>query len=126
MTGTNKSQTVNIGQTAQVFEGKPVTLHCPAKGIPKPDISWKFEGKDIKYVTGVNMMVDSSGGGLMIVEVTKKIAGTITCIAENVLGSSEASSRIQILSKLAIQSTTDSSHQRIVPSFLFPLLIKGV
>ena len=97
VTPTNQNQTVNIGQTAEVFEGRPLTIHCPAKGIPKPDISWKFEGKDVRYVTGVNMMIDKSGGGLMIVEVNKYIAGRISCTATNVLGSNSASTQIKIL-----------------------------
>ena len=72
-------------------------MHCPAKGLPKPDISWEFEGKDIKKIEDVNLMVDKSGGGLMIVEVNRFIAGKISCIAQNVLGSSKATSRIKIL-----------------------------
>jgi len=93
---TNHNQTVNIGQIAMVFEGRSLTIHCPVKGIPKPAVSWKFEGKDIRQISGVNVMVDKSGGGLMIVEVNKLIAGKVSCVAENVLGSSSASSLIKI------------------------------
>lgn len=42
-------------------------------------------------------MVDQTGGGLMIVEVNQKIAGKISCIATNVLGSSKGSSEVKIL-----------------------------
>ena len=100
VTPKNQNQTVNIGQTAEVFEGRPLTIHCPVKGVPKPEVSWKFQGKDIKYVTGVNMMVDKSGGGLMIVEVNKRIAGKISCTAKSVLGSSSATSLIKIRGEL--------------------------
>ena len=79
-----------------VFEGRPLTIHCPVKGIPKPEVSWKFEGKDIKQISGVNVMVDKSGGGLMIVEVNKLIAGKVSCVAKNILGSASASSLIKI------------------------------
>ena len=96
---TNHNQTVNIGQIAMVFEGRSLIIHCPVKGIPKPAVSWKFEGKDIRQISGVNVMVDKSGGGLMIVEVNKLIAGKVSCVAENVLGSSSASSLIKIQGK---------------------------
>ena len=99
ITGSEKEQAITIGQTAEVFEGRPLTLYCPVKGNPKADIIWQFEGRNVADIAGANYMIDKSGGALMIVQINKKVAGRYSCVASNPLGASSASSRVKILSK---------------------------
>ena len=99
ITGSEKEQAITIGQTAEVFEGRPLTLYCPVKGNPKPDITWLLEGRNVGDIAGASYMIDKSGGALMIVQINKKVAGTYSCLARNPLGESRATSLVKILSK---------------------------
>ena len=62
----------------------PITLHCPATGIPEPRILWKKDGEVIPP-SNVRYFV-TSAGSLRISSAIREDVGLYTCEAENVAG----------------------------------------
>ena len=59
-----------------VLVGSPVTLHCKARGIPEPVVTWFKDRKTIKGPQGV-------GESYTIVEMTPEHRGVYHCQAKN-------------------------------------------
>ena len=62
-----------------------VHLNCTATGTPQPDIRWEHKGRTVGY-------------NVLTIENIQK-SGNYTCIAENSLGSSRASTSVTVRSK---------------------------
>ncbi|XP_055334826.1 protein sax-3-like [Paramacrobiotus metropolitanus] len=63
-------------------------LECqPPRGIPKPKITWKRDGVELK-LTGRFVLMDD--GNLLITGTKLSDTGSYTCLAENVAGSRES------------------------------------
>ena len=85
--------TIVIGGRLEAPAGILVSLSCPVSGSPRPNIKWFFNGKVI-YET--KMKSDSEAATYTISKLRLKDTGVYTCHAENVLGSHNASTHIQV------------------------------
>eukprot|EP00112_Aurelia_sp_Birch-Aquarium-sp1_P014337 Seg3086.3 transcript_id=Seg3086.3/GoldUCD/mRNA.D3Y31 product=Ficolin-2 protein_id=Seg3086.3/GoldUCD/D3Y31 len=74
------------------------TLHCAAQGNPQPKLRWEFHGRktDSRYMYPLN-------DALEIKTIQQKDAGSIKCIAENILGTAEIETRLNVLTKPRIK-----------------------
>lgn len=68
-----------INTYPKVHSGDPLTLLCPAEGIPPPHISWYKDGLALN-VTEPQLMIDG---------VDVEDAGSYKCVVENEAGKSE-------------------------------------
>lgn len=64
---------------------KSASLFCSASGNPMPLLSWRFGGKPVPS----QWIVDSKRGSLTITQTKFSDAGTVTCVAKNILGTTK-------------------------------------
>eukprot|EP00794_Sanderia_malayensis_P002456 gene2456-2829_t len=82
---------------ASVVEGTSATFTCEAKGNPKPDISWFHNNREIKSDDKNIKIIDNIG--LEIENVSASDNGTITCVADNIIGKDKTSAQLIVLTK---------------------------
>lgn len=85
-------------------EGGSATFSCKSQGNPKPDVSWKINGMEIK---GKNdrMKIDRNGI-LRILNLEASDRGTVKCTAKNFFGeaSEEAKLKVNTISSASIKA----------------------
>eukprot|EP00794_Sanderia_malayensis_P002451 gene2451-2822_t len=82
---------------ASVVEGTSATFTCEAKGNPKPDISWFHNKREIKNDDKNIKIIENIG--LEIENVSVSDNGTITCVADNIIGKDKTSAQLIVLTK---------------------------
>eukprot|EP00794_Sanderia_malayensis_P002450 gene2450-2821_t len=82
---------------ASVVEGTSATFTCEAKGNPKPDISWFHNNREIKSDDKNVKIIDNIG--LEIKNISASDNGTITCVADNIIGKDKTSAQLIVLTK---------------------------
>ncbi|XP_067234714.1 vascular endothelial growth factor receptor 1 isoform X3 [Chanodichthys erythropterus] len=73
-----------------------VTLHCPARGIPHPQITWYKDRRKLQQVSGIMLLPEK--GALHIDRITVEDQGLYTCEATNERGSVGSSAHIWVQS----------------------------
>ena len=73
--------TTSFQAIIKTIETREFTLNCEATGNPEPKISWEFNDKQIDERYRFPLK-----GALVIGNVSEADAGTVRCIAENILG----------------------------------------
>ena len=71
-----------IDQNPKVITGKSVTLHCPVRGNPPPEVTWRFNGEDLA-VDGVKYSRDAGSNDLEVRGAQSETSGRYTCHAVN-------------------------------------------
>jgi len=73
---------------------------CPTLGEPKSKVTWSRDGSKVGYLE-TNPLVRFGEGGLemTIRKITKKLAGTYRCTAENAFGTDVKKSIINVAGK---------------------------
>ena len=74
-------------------EGGNTSFYCMVGGHPPPKVEWRFKGR--KLVPGAKYSI-KDGGVLTIKHLNYSDAGQYTCVATNILGSSEASGNLSV------------------------------
>ncbi len=76
------------------------SVSCPVSGRPTPQIQWLYNGADVNDIAGFN--VDSVSGDLLLSNPTPSLEGTLTCVANNSIGTDSAD--VQLLVRGAYTS----------------------
>lgn len=79
----------------QAVDNHHVNMTCKVLGAPKPNIKWIHNGKEL---TGGRYEVQQNGD-LHINAVQFDDAGNYTCFAENKLGNTSASAKLEVKCK---------------------------
>ncbi|TRY76058.1 hypothetical protein DNTS_012277 [Danionella cerebrum] len=74
-----------------------ITLQCPAKGVPKPQVTWYKNHRQLQQESGI--MLFPLEGTLHIDRITVEDQGLYTCEVTNQRGSVESSAHIWVESK---------------------------
>eukprot|EP00794_Sanderia_malayensis_P019521 gene19521-21451_t len=82
---------------ASVVEGTSATFTCEAKGNPQPDISWFHNKREIKNDDKNIKIIENIG--LEINNISVSDNGTITCVADNIIGKDKTSAQFIVLTK---------------------------
>ncbi|KAI1712438.1 immunoglobulin i-set domain-containing protein [Ditylenchus destructor] len=83
-----KSATVRVGQRA--------LFKCKAKGEPRPDITWFFDGSEIPPELKGHYQVSDDGTELVIAQVSRQDQGTYSCMAGNPVGSMTGTAQLDV------------------------------
>ena len=74
------------------FRGEPVLLQCEVAGSPLPRVHWEYHSEQLGDSELYHLF---SNGTLLIVSMSEELRGDYLCVAENVLGNSSASVRVE-------------------------------
>ena len=78
-------------------EGSNSVIYCTVRGNPTPSVEWRF--KSGKLYSGAKYLV-KEGGELVVRNLNYGDAGQYTCVARNILGTSEASGNLRVRGKM--------------------------
>ncbi|KIH57777.1 immunoglobulin I-set domain protein, partial [Ancylostoma duodenale] len=88
--------TIYDGPSAQTARlGQQVTFSCRARGVPRPEITWFYEGSVIPHIKG-RFMVSDDGSELTITRVSRQDEGIYSCMAGNSVGAMMADAKLTI------------------------------
>lgn len=86
----------NLVRRAQVNEGKPSVINCPASGSPPPAITWLKDGLPL-FPTARFVFLDA-GRQLQISNTQPDDRGRYTCIATNTVGTADLETALDVVS----------------------------
>ena len=70
-------------------------IYCTVKGNPTPSVEWRFKSR--KLYSGAKYLIKE--GELVVRNLNYSDAGQYTCVARNILGTSEASGNLKVRGK---------------------------
>lgn len=83
-------------ESKKISSGTNVVLHCDSEGTPEPAILWLKDDQQLKYTNRIYIATDNKT--LNIDHIKESDAGSYTCVSENILGSDEASAKVEVVS----------------------------
>ena len=89
----------------EAFKGDQVSLQCNITGDPPPSISWLFRGEQLTSNLYYKLLAN---GTLVITSMIASLDGQYVCVAENLMGSTNASITVEYRGKW--QSTCNLDH----------------
>ncbi|GMS93912.1 hypothetical protein PENTCL1PPCAC_16087, partial [Pristionchus entomophagus] len=99
---------VDAPVSVSVNPGEQVTLRCRANGVPRPAITWFFEGAEIPRARG-RFGVSQDGTELTISHASRQDDGVFACMAANTVGSIMADARVTVKGVQAIDASFDDA-----------------
>ena len=72
-----------------IIAEQPLAIDCPAKGVPRPKITWYKDGQEIFPENEPTIRILSYGRRIEISRADVQDSGRYTCVAENPAGRSE-------------------------------------
>ena len=78
-----------------VLEGRPTIMKCTANGIPRPVLSWTFDGGKLPQDVAIRNLSDQYI--LQLSKTSKSMEGWYTCKAENKAGDARSNSTLHVL-----------------------------
>ncbi|VDO52921.1 unnamed protein product [Haemonchus placei] len=72
-----------------------VTFACRARGVPRPEITWFYEGSVIPHIKG-RFRVSDDGTELTITKVNRQDEGVYSCMAGNSVGAMMADAKLTV------------------------------
>ncbi|XP_048583436.1 hemicentin-2 isoform X2 [Nematostella vectensis] len=85
--------TVTIGIQTTVLSGITLTIICPTRGLPAPDVTWEMNNTNVR--PGGRFVVQE--GTLTIRNLVKQDQGNIRCVARNAAGQDTATSKLNVI-----------------------------
>lgn len=79
----------------KVKTGTSVVLLCDAEGNPEPSFFWSKDEHTLKYTNRIYLATDNKT--LNIEHIKESDGGLYACIAENILGSDEATAQVDVI-----------------------------
>lgn len=94
---------VKVPKNVEVREGTVVRLDCLAFGRPTPQLTWYFNGKELKEDATHKALVNEEGvHSLLLTSAGFPDAGTYTCIARNKAGEASFNVDVKVVDKDAL------------------------
>jgi peroxidase len=84
-----------LPQNQKIETGTSVVLSCDAEGNPVPNFFWSKDENILKFTNRIYLATDNKT--LHIDYIKESDAGNYACIAENILGSDEATAQVDVI-----------------------------
>ena len=81
------------------MEDKPMTLTCKVIGLPRPDVAWFRDGKELIPTPNIKQSYEDDTATLTINKMTMDQDGEYKCIAENSAGVAETAAKVTVEGK---------------------------
>lgn len=85
-----------VQDLVEAFKGDQVLLQCNITGDPPPSITWLFRGEQLTSNLYYKLLAN---GTLVITGMIASLDGQYMCVAENLLGSSNATITVEYRGK---------------------------
>ncbi|XP_065318057.1 titin-like isoform X3 [Gordionus sp. m RMFG-2023] len=89
----SKPEFVKKLEDIKVQEGHTITVECQIQGIPKPDVTWLFNGNPIE-ADNIDVFNEDDLYKMTIYNCEKENSGNYTCLSSNSLGQAECLMRL--------------------------------
>lgn len=86
----------NVGDNITALLNSTVRIICQASGVPRPQVTWKKDGKTFPLQKSI--LIDEDGN-LLLPSVKIEDKGRYTCIVENEFGKDTSSSNVDVVCK---------------------------
>ncbi|KAM6201371.1 ADAMTS-like protein 3 [Rhynchocyon petersi] len=83
-----------VGGIVEAAVGANVTLHCPVKGVPQPNVTWLKRGGSLSDNISLHF-----NGSLLLQNISLENEGTYICTATNALGKTTSMSVLHLLER---------------------------
>uniref|UniRef100_A0A0N4ZRH6 Hemicentin-1 n=1 Tax=Parastrongyloides trichosuri TaxID=131310 RepID=A0A0N4ZRH6_PARTI len=93
------------------IEGKHVSFECNADGIPEPDITWYFKGKQL-VIGDIDKYMFNDDNTLEVFNLSEGDKGNYVCKASNTAGFDEESFNLDIITIPIIQASTEEVEEK--------------
>lgn len=100
-------------KSREAAEGSRVQLECVVTGLPKPEVRWYCERKELKNSSDIQIAYDGNHCSLIISEAFVEDTGRYTCLASNINGSDTTSAELYIEGLTSSESEHDSAKEEI-------------
>ncbi|XP_078268902.1 myopalladin isoform X2 [Rhinoraja longicauda] len=100
-------------KSREAAEGSRIQLECDVTGLPKPEVRWYCEGKELKNSSDIQIACDGNHCSLIISEAFVEDTGRYTCLASNINGSDTTSAELYIEGLTSSESEHDSTKEEI-------------
>ncbi|XP_051883730.1 myopalladin [Pristis pectinata] len=100
-------------KSREATEGSRVQLECVVTGLPKPEVRWYCEGKELKNSPDIQIAYDGNHCSLIISEAFEEDTGRYTCLASNIYGSDTTSAELYIEGLTSSESEHDSAKEEM-------------
>ncbi|XP_072095260.1 myopalladin isoform X3 [Mobula birostris] len=100
-------------KSREAAEGSRVQLECIVTGLPKPEVRWYCEGKELKNSPDIQIAYNGNQCSLIISEAFEEDTGRYTCLASNIYGSDTTSAEIYIEGVTSSESEHDSAKEEM-------------
>ncbi|XP_069756931.1 myopalladin isoform X2 [Narcine bancroftii] len=100
-------------KSREATEGSRVQLECVVTGLPKPEVRWFCEGKELKNSPDIQIAYDGNQCSLIISEAFEEDTGRYTCLASNIHGSDATSAELYIEGLTSSESEHDSAKEEM-------------
>ncbi|XP_033761247.1 hemicentin-1-like [Pecten maximus] len=110
----SKIPITNININPKAVVNSSLTLNCPAKGTPTPEITWFKDGREITPELYPNIRIKNNGLQLEIINSQVSNTGTYRCRAVNPAGQSELVLNVNIQVPAKISSDVDTDPRVII------------
>lgn len=79
-----------------VILNEPLTLECPAEGVPPPNITWFKHGQEIRPYGSHGLRLVDNGYKLLVVSAQLLDAGDYECIVQNAAGNASLQYQVNV------------------------------
>lgn len=97
-----------------VAEGEVVIMEAVVEAVPLASFQWFINSTPITQSNELKIVTTENKSILLINEVSSKLAGTVTCRAENAIGSITSTATIGIIEDIQLEETTELEYPRFV------------
>jgi hemicentin len=86
-----------VGDNVTALTNTPISIDCPASGIPKPTITWRKGDQELSSESGY-LIHDN---GTLVIEVASAgDRGRYTCVAKNIEGEDRKTSSVDVIGEI--------------------------
>ncbi|CAH2322045.1 myopalladin [Pelobates cultripes] len=95
-------------KSREVTEGSKVQLDCIVVGIPRPEVRWYCEGKELENSPDIQIQKNGDINSLIITEAFEEDTGRYSCFASNIYGTDSTSAEIYVEGASSSESEGDT------------------